>query len=281
MDALSVGVGALAAATGVARAIGMFRRNVNGAMFTRIALEQINKGSVDRVRRVCQAVPNTSYPTIAQAAIEATTMCDAEHGRNSVEQTIRDAFDHAYREEMLSASAWSWLAPASIALGVLAVVLAVNAPFDSIELAFIPAVLGALSGAWSMVLFRRLRTDPIELGDSIVEALVDYVMRATGDPAMPRDPDDEAERISTGLGLRPIGDLGERTVPAGVTTIAATATRTLSRSKSGVFDMRRGNCGMCGHPDVAIMERGPLKAYVCKGCGFAQWFADDPSSLDG
>lgn len=256
----------------------MFRRNVNGAMFTRIAIEQINKGSVDRVRRVCQAVPRTSYPRVAKAAIEATTLCDAEQGRNLVEQTIRDSFEHAYSEEMLDAAQWAWLAPVSVALGVGAILLALTGPPGAIELALIPGMLGVVGGAWSMIIHARVRRDPITLGESIIDALVDYVMRATGDPASPQHPDDEAERISSGLGLRPLDDLGERTVPAGVTTIAAARPR--KASQSDAFDMRRGNCGMCGHPDVAVMERGPLKAYVCKGCGFAQWFADGPSSLD-
>lgn len=279
MDPLSLAVAVLAAVIGIARAVGMFRRNVNGAMFTRIAIEQINKGALDRVRRICEAVPRTAFPAVARAAIEATAMCDAEQGGSLVEQTIRDAFDDAYRQELESAAQWSFLAPIAVVLGAGALILAFTAPSGAVELALVPATLAVACGVWSIIIYGRIKRDPVILGESIVDALVDHVMRATGDvPLAARDPDSAADEISRGLGLKPPDGLGERTVPAGVTTIAATKARTPDR-KDG-FDMRRGNCGMCGHAEVATMPRGPLKAYICKGCGFAQWFADDPSSLD-
>jgi hypothetical protein len=75
-------------------------------------------------------------------------------------------------------------------------------------------------------------------------------------------------------------------------------------------DMRKGRCPLCNHDEILEAKPvdavdghlvqdpkaagtrgwvisgpspyhhyGPLAVYVCRGCGYAQWFVDDPGSI--
>lgn len=77
-----------------------------------------------------------------------------------------------------------------------------------------------------------------------------------------------------------------------------------------MIDMRKGTCPICQHYEIlevvpadfadANLEQemavtyeprwvmpgrnpshpyGPLRIYVCRGCGYAQWFASDPQAI--
>lgn len=287
MDPLSVGVAVVAAALGLWRAIYLYRRHIDHALFARIILQLIEQGNVERAVKICRAAPHAVLVAMTTAAIEATAAVDSELGRGYVAQTITDAATAEHAVKAAALARWSWSAPSSIALGIAAIALALRDSTGGLELAILPAGLAITCGVYGTLIQRRILTQAVDTIDDIIQALTDYVMNATGDRSRLRaatgGPQRAADAISRHLGLRPIRDPDARTIPAGGTTIAPTRTQVAPDARAATtttFDMRKGRCGMCAHDEIATIVRSPLKAYVCKSCGFAQWFADDPSTLD-
>ncbi len=265
MDPLGEGVAAVAAALGFSGAIRSLRGQIDDGKLGRMLVELIRQGSLDRARKTCRSAPEEPIVAAAAAGIEATVHVDAELGRAQV----ADVLDHAMTRELAARqdrrSRFGWFGPAALLLGVASLALSYGNGLGALSPTGLAACIGMVCGAYSSLNDVRSRFLADRVVPAIRDALIDHVMQATrtgpraGSPAGGED----VEAISQSLGLRPIRDITP--TPARVTS---------------TFDMRSGTCGMCGHDELATVVRGPLKAFVCKSCGFAQWFADDASALD-
>jgi hypothetical protein len=126
------------------RAVHLFRRHVNHSAFTRIAVELIDSGNIERARKLCRAAPDAALVAMTSRAIDATARLDAELGRSIVRETIRATMvaELSARSEITRRLSWS--GPAAVVLGIVAAVIAMSTPSQS--LAIVVAGLGVGCG---------------------------------------------------------------------------------------------------------------------------------------
>jgi hypothetical protein len=276
VDPLVIALVVVGAGLMVARTVQTVRASINHIKLTEFIIEKIKRRRTDHAHAICDSIPTVAFGKMIKATLVAAGKMPRDWSADESRQHLRDVFAGARNSalEALRDRAWhGWLAPI-IACG--GVVLSLEEQDGPSTLAIAFAAVTFMGSIASASRVRKIVLSSKTHANKIVEALVE----AHGDPT--GSPDAEpADRIMRGdfPSLNELINENTRT-PRALVAERTVAVSTETAITDKLLDLRNGTCPLCKDRDIGT---GPLReeqfvAFVCRGCGYTQWFAEDPKA---
>jgi hypothetical protein len=167
-------LGVVAVLLALVRARNLFAVGLSAPMFNAVVLKLLAARHVDKILKLCDAVPRAAYSRLVRAMVVAAQECRSSDSRILVNDTIRSAHAQTSDRELARLKWGGWLSALSFALACTASGIAISTRGFSL-LAAAPTLLVSVFWLIALVQVARFKRTSAEALDKLLPALGDYV----------------------------------------------------------------------------------------------------------